>query len=139
VETTILATKKRKVVKDKKAASSENVGFEESLQRIERSVARLESGNLSLADALEEYERGIRDLKQCHELLERAERKIEMLTGVDADGNPISQPYEHSAASGEESTSTAEASSRRALPAAKATTEVKSRDREDVDDDQRLF
>ena len=33
-------------------------------------------------------------LKQCYELLERAERRIELLCGVDADGNPITEPFE---------------------------------------------
>ena len=68
--------------------------FEESLEELEKIVADLESGKLGLADALERYEQGVKHLKGCQQLLERAERKIELLSGVDADGNPISKPFD---------------------------------------------
>jgi exodeoxyribonuclease VII small subunit len=67
--------------------------FEQALSRLERVVKRLEEGDLGLAEALAEYEQGVQMLKQCHALLEKAERRIELLTGVDADGNPILQPF----------------------------------------------
>lgn len=67
--------------------------FEESLAELEKIVAELESGKLGLSDALERYEDGVKHLKGCQQLLESAERKIELLSGVDADGNPITQPF----------------------------------------------
>ena len=73
--------------------SAESPGFEEALERLEHVVRRLEEGELGLAEALAEYEQGVQMLKQCYALLERAERRIELLTGVDADGNPIVQPF----------------------------------------------
>ena len=76
------------------------MSFEESLRAIEESVRKLESGELGLAEALEEYEKGIRYLKQCHGLLERAEQKIELLTGVDAEGRPTTRRFDHDAAAG---------------------------------------
>ena len=33
-------------------------------------------------------------MRHCYQLLEGAERKIELLSGVDADGNPVSVPLE---------------------------------------------
>ncbi len=54
----------------------------------------LEEGKLGLAQGLARYERGVGLLKQCHELLSQAERRIELLCGMDADGNPITQPFE---------------------------------------------
>ncbi len=33
-------------------------------------------------------------LRRCHDLLQRAERRIELLSGVDAEGNPITTPLE---------------------------------------------
>src|SRR5262249_47051645 len=54
----------------------------------------LESGKLGLAEALARFEQGVKHLKSCHQLLERAERRIELLTGVDADGNPVTQPFD---------------------------------------------
>jgi exodeoxyribonuclease VII small subunit len=81
--------KKKPTSRDECVAS-----FEESLGELEKIVAELESGKLGLSDALERYEQGVKHLKGCQQLLERAERKIELLSGVDADGNPIAQPFE---------------------------------------------
>ena len=59
--------------------------FEESLGELEKIVAELESGKLGLSDALARYEEGVKHLKGCQQLLEMAERKIELLSGVDAE------------------------------------------------------
>jgi len=66
--------------------------FEEALARLEQIVADLEDGPLGLADSLARYEEGIRCLKQCYGTLEQAERKIELLAGVDAQGQPVVEP-----------------------------------------------
>ena len=68
--------------------------FEQSLEELEKIVAELEGGKLGLSDALERYEQGVKHLKGCQQLLERAEHKIELLSGVDADGNPVTEPFE---------------------------------------------
>ena len=36
----------------------------------------------------------MKHLATCQQLLERAERRIELLSGVDANGNPITQPFD---------------------------------------------
>ncbi len=83
------------MAKKKPAPRKELTGsFEESLGELERIVAELESGKLGLSDALARYEEGVKHLKSCQQLLELAERKIELLSGVDAEGNPISQPFD---------------------------------------------
>lgn len=71
--------------------------FEESLGELERIVNELESGDLGLGDALHAYEEGIKHLKRCHDLLEKAERRIELLSGVDADGNSVAAPFDEHA------------------------------------------
>lgn len=73
--------------------------FEEALAELESIVHELEEGQIGLADALGRYEKGVRLLKQCHGLLEDAQRRIELLTGIDANGNPITQPFEEPSAS----------------------------------------
>ena len=80
----------------KKKTASENDAptFEESLGELESIVGELESGKLGLSDALARYELGVKHLKSCHELLERVERKIELLSGLDAEGNPITAPFD---------------------------------------------
>ncbi len=77
--------------------SPEKPGFEESLQRLEGIVHLLEEGDLGLTEALARYEEGVRLLRQAYDLLEHAERRIELLSGVDAEGNPISRPLEDQA------------------------------------------
>lgn len=84
---------KKKVARTKRQ-SSEEPGFEASLAEVEKIVANLESGELGLAASLEQYEQGIKQLKRCQTLLDQADQKVTMLSGFDADGNPITEPVE---------------------------------------------
>ena len=68
--------------------------FEQSLARLERSVRQLEEGKLGLSESLQCYEDGVQQLKQCYRELEAAERKIELLAGVDAEGKPVTEPFD---------------------------------------------
>jgi exodeoxyribonuclease VII small subunit len=67
--------------------------FEQALDQLEKLVHQLEEGEIGLAEALDHYETGIGLLKQCYGLLQRAERRIELLSGVDAAGNPVTEPF----------------------------------------------
>ena len=71
--------------------------FEESLEKLQQIVTRLETGNLGLDNSLAQFETGIGILRHCYQTLEAAEQKIEMLTGVDADGNPITENFDATA------------------------------------------
>jgi exodeoxyribonuclease VII small subunit len=73
--------------------------FETALARMEAIVYELEEGRIGLAEALARYEEGVGLLRQCFGLLETAERRIELLTGVDAAGNPVVEPYDDTASS----------------------------------------
>jgi exodeoxyribonuclease VII small subunit len=73
------------------------LSFEQALTRLEEVVRDLEDGQLPLEDALAKYEAGIGLLKHCYEKLNAAEEKISLLTGVDADGNPVLETFEHAA------------------------------------------
>jgi exodeoxyribonuclease VII small subunit len=72
--------------------SEQTVSFEKSLAEVEKIVSQLESGELGLTESLEKYERGIRQLKQCHTILDAAEQRVSVLSGFDADGNPVLEP-----------------------------------------------
>ena len=67
--------------------------FEESLQELEETVQRLEEDSLGLQDALACYEQGVKHLRRCYRSLEQAEQRIEMLTGLDAEGSAVTQPF----------------------------------------------
>lgn len=73
------------------------LSFEQSLKRLEEIVHLLEEGNLGLNDALKQYEEGVKLLRQSYELLQHAERRIELLSGVDAEGNPLTKPFDDTA------------------------------------------
>lgn len=53
--------------------------FEAALEALEGVVARLESGELPLEQALEAFEHGVRLSRQCTATLDAAERRIEIL------------------------------------------------------------
>jgi exodeoxyribonuclease VII small subunit len=69
--------------------------FEQALQCLEQIVRDLEEGRIGLADAMQKYEQGVVLLRQCYTMLETAEQRIELLTGVDAEGRAITAPFEH--------------------------------------------
>lgn len=68
--------------------------FESALASLEQIVSELEGGRLTLSESLAKYETGIRNLKTCHRILESAESRIRILTGIDADGNPRTEAFD---------------------------------------------
>ena len=78
--------------------SDEKPTFEKALAELDQIVRDLEDGQVSLEDSIARYEHGVGLLKHCYGTLQKAERRIVELTGQDADGNPTTRPFEHSAA-----------------------------------------
>ncbi len=76
---------------------NENLTFEQALAELDRVVRDLENGQLGLEDSLGRYERGVSLLKRCYAQLSQAEQRVLLLTGVDAEGQPITRPFEHTA------------------------------------------
>ena len=71
--------------------------FEESLQELQQIVSELEEGEIGLEESLERFEKGIALLRSCYRILEQAEQRIEILVGRDADGEPLTEPFDASA------------------------------------------
>jgi exodeoxyribonuclease VII small subunit len=67
--------------------------FEEALKKLEKIVTDLENGSLSLDEALEKYEEGIRLSKVCAKKLEAAKKKVEILLKSD-DGSFELKPFD---------------------------------------------
>ena len=86
-----------------KASTEPTACFEESLAEVEKVVHDLEEGRLGLGEALARYEQGVKHLKQCYQLLEEAERKIELLVGMEEDGTPITEPFDVDSAAADQS------------------------------------
>lgn len=53
--------------------------FDRLIERLERTVERLEAPDLALEEALSLYEEGVAVLRRCLERLKAAEGKVEML------------------------------------------------------------
>ncbi len=59
---------------------AEKPSFEAALEKLQLSVKKLESGELSLEDALRQFEEGVKLTRICQEYLTAAEHKVEILT-----------------------------------------------------------
>lgn len=64
------------------------LNFEANLVELERLVERMERGELSLEDSLQQFEQGIRLIRACQQALQSAEQKVQMLTR-DAEGETL--------------------------------------------------
>lgn len=53
--------------------------FEKSLDELERLVARMEQGDLTLDESLKSFEQGIALYRSCHDALEQAELRVRQL------------------------------------------------------------
>jgi exodeoxyribonuclease VII small subunit len=76
------------------AKTAKQPSFEESLEQLEGIVHELEDGNVDLQQSLGRYEQGVKLLRQCYQILEKAERKIVVLKAVDDQGLPIVAPMD---------------------------------------------
>ncbi len=74
-----------------------NKKFESALEDLEQVVEQLESGELSLEDALAAFERGVGLVKYCNEKLNEVEKKIELLV-KDKEGKLQLKPFDDLAA-----------------------------------------
>lgn len=63
-------------------------GLERSLAELEQVVERLETGDLSLEQAVKEFERGIKLTRECQTALQEAEQKVEILLRKTPEGEP---------------------------------------------------
>lgn len=68
--------------------------FEQSLAELETIVRQLESGESSLEEALQAFERGVQLTRQCQSALDAAEQKVKLLT-EQADGSISSKDFDN--------------------------------------------
>lgn len=58
----------------------EELSFEQAVERLERIIDRVESGEAGLEESIREYELGTRLLRHCRAILARAEQRVMELT-----------------------------------------------------------
>ena len=66
--------------------------FERCLAELEGIVARLEQGELSLDESLQQFERGIGLTRVCQSALQQAEQKVEILMRKGSTNSPDGDP-----------------------------------------------
>ena len=69
--------------------SPDGASFEESTRRLAQIVAELEGGDLPLERSLHLFEEGVRLARTAQDRLDKAERRVEELLGLDEQGRPI--------------------------------------------------
>lgn len=62
-----------------KGKALEKLNFEDAIERLEKTVDQLESGELSLEESIKAFERGIELSKLCRKKLEKAEERVKKL------------------------------------------------------------
>jgi exodeoxyribonuclease VII small subunit len=67
--------------------------FEEALKKLQMIVEKLEKGDLPLEEAMESFTEGIKLAQYCHQKLEEAENKVQMLL-KDPEGSWSVVPFE---------------------------------------------
>ncbi|WKE64906.1 exodeoxyribonuclease VII small subunit [Gallaecimonas kandeliae] len=70
----------------------DNMSFEESLQELEAVVLQLEQGELSLDEALKQFERGVALSRASEQKLKAAEQKVQMLLEDGKTLAPFNEP-----------------------------------------------
>jgi len=62
-----------------KQTTQTSPGFEETLEQLTHAVQKLDSGDLSLEQALKAFEQGVKLGSQCQNMLQKAEQQVTIL------------------------------------------------------------
>jgi exodeoxyribonuclease VII small subunit len=71
----------------------ESLSFEEAYRKLEDIVRKLEAGGLPLEESIALYEEGMKLVRYCEELLEKAELRIRQIR-LEQGGNWLLLPFE---------------------------------------------
>ncbi len=73
----------------------EAMGFDRVLQRLRMVVSQLETGQLSIEESLRVYEEGIALARRAHQVLDNAEKRVELLVRDSArNGEMSAAPFD---------------------------------------------
>ena len=73
------------------AAKKKHVDFEKALQDLEALVEQMESGELTLEESLESFEKGVKLTRDCQKLLTEAQQRVDIL--LEKNGEPGLEPF----------------------------------------------
>lgn len=81
------------MVAQKAEGAAKKERFEDFLAQVEEAVRQLEGGTLPLEESLTQYENGVKALKRCYEILEAAEKRVQILLKTE-EGGVQAQPLD---------------------------------------------
>ena len=66
-------------MKKQESLAKKPVSFEASINQLEKTVEKIEQGELSLDQSISEFEKGVRLIKSCQDYLKKAEDRVDSL------------------------------------------------------------
>ena len=61
------------------AGDAGKLTFEQAIKELTGIVSKIEQGDITLGDSLQQYEKGMALIKQCRKILQDAEKRIEKI------------------------------------------------------------
>jgi exodeoxyribonuclease VII small subunit len=80
-------------MKNESVENLKDLPFATLVERLQQTIKKLESGELSLEDSLKSFEDGIQLTRMCQGHLSAAEQKVELLMKAQADGSVETQAF----------------------------------------------
>ena len=65
----------------------DKLSFEEAIKELAAIVEKIEEGEITLNDSLEQYEKGMKLIHRCRAILTEAERRIEKISSGEQGGD----------------------------------------------------
>lgn len=62
------------------ATGEDALTFEQAVERLEKIIAQIESGEIGLEQSIAEYEKGVGLIRRCREILDQAEQRVKQLS-----------------------------------------------------------
>ncbi len=67
------------MAKDEIKSDTSKLTFEQAVKELTGIVGKIEQGEITLSDSLQQYEKGMALIKQCRKILQDAEKRIEKI------------------------------------------------------------
>lgn len=82
-----MAKQKQQQEQSEKSGEETGFDFEKALNELEQLVEKMEQGDLSLEESLQQFERGVALTRACQQALQSAEQKVQILLSEDNQQN----------------------------------------------------
>ena len=89
--------KKKSLPSDSESDEATDLSLEDAMTELSAIVTRLESGQQSLDESLAQFEQGMKLLRVCHNQLDVAAQRIEIVTQLTSDGEFSTTDFESTA------------------------------------------